>query len=190
MDSPQTFTRESFKLLKSRFCPETRAIPLTLSRTTTTKRPNGHKVFISGRSLFQRQSLVLPGVPSSGKGLDTAQQSSPGAPATHQIQMIKNQGWFVHLTQDQQHFIVYKFLEFLQVAVHVFLQLVSDLQSKHKGWHWNLGVQQKHLWALPCRTLFTFSLKTATGTQPSGDQASQYVASLQFSQNGLCGKRA
>lgn len=104
--------------------------------------------------------------------------------------MIKNQGWFVHLTQDQQHLIVYKFLEFLQVAVHVFLQLISDLQSKHKGWHWNLGVQHKYLWALPCRTLFTFSLKTATGTQPSGDQEFQHVASLQLSQNGLCGKGA
>lgn len=48
----------------------------------------------------------------------------------YQIQMIKNQRRFVHLPQDKQHFIVYKFLEFFQVAIHLLLQLISYLWGK------------------------------------------------------------
>lgn len=178
LDSPQTFTRKSFKLFKRRFCPETRALPLTLSRKSTTKRPNRHKLFMSGKSLFQRQSLVLPGVPSSGKGLDTAQQSPPGAPDTHQVQMIKNQGWFVHLTQDQQHFIVYKFLEFLQVAVHVLLQLIPDLQTQRMALESWCPTETSGGTSL--QNTFHFFIKNSNRDSAFlGDQEFQYVASLQ-----------
>lgn len=70
--------------------------------------------------------------PSDPSGRSHWAFSSARAPnrATHQIQVIKNQRGFVHLTQDKQHFIVYEFLEFFQVAIHVFFQLIPDLQSR------------------------------------------------------------
>lgn len=57
--------------------------------------------------------------------------------------MVKDEGGFVHLTQDQQHLIINELFVFLKVAVHVLLQLCTDLNKKHTAWlnklvHWFL----------------------------------------------------
>lgn len=44
--------------------------------------------------------------------------------------MVKDEGGFVHLTQDQQHLIINELFVFLKVAVHVLLQLCTDLNKK------------------------------------------------------------
>lgn len=45
--------------------------------------------------------------------------------------MVKDEGGFVHLTQDQQHLIINELFVFLKVAVHVLLQLCTDLNKKN-----------------------------------------------------------
>lgn len=50
--------------------------------------------------------------------------------------MVEDKGGLVHLSQDQEHFIVYEFLEFFQVAAHLCLQFTPDLcsgEGKDKG---------------------------------------------------------
>lgn len=46
--------------------------------------------------------------------------------------MVKDEGGFVHLTQDQQHLIINELFVFLKVAVHVLLQLCTDLNKKQQ----------------------------------------------------------
>lgn len=53
--------------------------------------------------------------------------------------MVKDEGGFVHLTQDQQHLIINELFVFLKVAVHVLLQLCTDLNKKN-----NKKTQKKH----------------------------------------------
>lgn len=45
--------------------------------------------------------------------------------------MVKDEGGFVHLTQDQQHLIINELFVFLKVAVHVLLQLCTDLNKNN-----------------------------------------------------------
>ena len=45
----------------------------------------------------------------------------------HQIQVVKYKCGLVHLTQDQQHLIIYELLVFREVTAHVLLQLGTDL---------------------------------------------------------------
>lgn len=47
--------------------------------------------------------------------------------------MVKDEGGFVHLTQDQQHLIINELFVFLKVAVHVLLQLCTDLNKKNNN---------------------------------------------------------
>lgn len=49
--------------------------------------------------------------------------------APYEIKMIEDEGGLVHLSQDQQHLVVYEFLEFFQVTVHLFLQFITNLWS-------------------------------------------------------------
>lgn len=50
----------------------------------------------------------------------------------HQVDVVKNGRGLVHLTQDEQHFVVDELLKFFQVAAHVLLQLVADLAPANK----------------------------------------------------------
>jgi hypothetical protein len=56
--------------------------------------------------------------------------------------MVKDEGGLVHLAQDEQHLVIDEFLELLQVAVHLLLQLISDLWAGQTGVMWG-GAYQK-----------------------------------------------
>lgn len=43
--------------------------------------------------------------------------------------MVQNMGGFVHLTQDEEHLIVYELLVLFEVTAHVLLQLITNLQK-------------------------------------------------------------
>lgn len=43
--------------------------------------------------------------------------------------MVKNMSGFVHLTQDEEHLIVYELFVLFEIATHVLLQLVTNLQK-------------------------------------------------------------
>lgn len=44
-----------------------------------------------------------------------------GRCASYEIKMVEDERGLVHLSQDKEHLVVYKFLEFFQVTVHLFL---------------------------------------------------------------------
>lgn len=46
--------------------------------------------------------------------------------------MVKDECGLVHLTQDQQHLVVYELLVLLEVAAHMLLQFVTDLMTRMK----------------------------------------------------------
>lgn len=41
--------------------------------------------------------------------------------------MVKNVRGFVHLTQDEEHLVVYELFVLFEVTAHVLLQLITDL---------------------------------------------------------------
>lgn len=47
--------------------------------------------------------------------------------------MVEDEGGLVHLAQDEQHLVIDEFLELFQVAVHLLLQLISDLWAGQTG---------------------------------------------------------
>lgn len=47
--------------------------------------------------------------------------------------MVEDKGRLVHLAQDEQHLVINEFLELFQVAIHLFLQLISDLWAGQTG---------------------------------------------------------
>lgn len=47
---------------------------------------------------------------------------------SHQVDVVKDEGCFVHLAQDQQHLVVNELFVLHQVAVHVLFQLCTDLR--------------------------------------------------------------
>lgn len=49
---------------------------------------------------------------------------------THQINVVKDECGFIHLTQDQEHLVVDELLVLLEVAAHVLLQLITDLKER------------------------------------------------------------
>lgn len=49
---------------------------------------------------------------------------------SHQVDVVEDESCFVHLAQDEQHLVVNELFVFLQVAVHVLLQLCTDLTKK------------------------------------------------------------
>lgn len=51
---------------------------------------------------------------------------------SYQVDMVKDESSFVHLAQDQQHLIVNILFVLFQVAVHVLLQLCTDLTKTAK----------------------------------------------------------
>lgn len=50
--------------------------------------------------------------------------------STHQVDVVEDESGFVHLAQDQKHFIVDELFVLFQVAVHVLFQLRADLLTK------------------------------------------------------------
>lgn len=49
---------------------------------------------------------------------------------SHQVDVVKDEGGFVHLAQDQQHLIVDELFVLFQVTVHVLFHLCADLPKK------------------------------------------------------------
>ena len=47
------------------------------------------------------------------------QPDPAGCCASYEIKMVEDEGGFVHLSQDKEHLVVYEFLEFFQVTVHL-----------------------------------------------------------------------
>lgn len=43
--------------------------------------------------------------------------------------MVKDTGGFVHLTQDEEHLVVYELFVLFEITAHVLLQLVTNLQK-------------------------------------------------------------
>lgn len=41
--------------------------------------------------------------------------------ASYEIKVVEDKGGLVHLSQDKEHLVVYEFLEFFQVTVHLSL---------------------------------------------------------------------
>lgn len=67
--------------------------------------------------------------------------------------MVKNERGLVHLAQDEQHLVVNEFLEFLQVAVHLLLQLIPDLgcgRQEAKGFRGALSETAQQAECLLC----------------------------------------
>lgn len=54
---------------------------------------------------------------------------------SYQVDVVKDECGFVHLSQNQQHLIVDELFEFLQVAAHMLLQLSTDLTTWTKHSH-------------------------------------------------------
>lgn len=64
--------------------------------------------------------------------------------------MVKNVRGFVHLTQDEEHLVVYELFVLFEVTAHVLLQLITDLW-KHGAillfsasliQHWNHRIEE------------------------------------------------
>lgn len=51
---------------------------------------------------------------------------------SYQVDMVKDESGFVHLAQDEEHFIVNELFVLLQVTVHVLFQLCADLPKEKK----------------------------------------------------------
>lgn len=62
---------------------------------------------------------------------------------SHQVDVVKDEGGFVHLAQDQQHLIVDELFVLFQVTVHVLFHLCADLPKKLHRICWCLSVSGK-----------------------------------------------